>query len=313
MLKILGAGGMGVVYQAEDSHLKRAVALKVMKPALAASDSARRRFLREAQAAAAIEHDHIVSIYQVGEDRGLPYLAMQLLKGETLHERARREGRLPVAEVLRIGREIASGLAAAHRRGLVHRDIKPPNIWLEAGTGRVKILDFGLAREAGGEADVTQRGVIVGTPAYMAPEQATGQVIDARCDLFSLGCVLYRLCTGQLPFHQANAIAVLVAVANDQPPSPPQLNPEVPQPLSDLVMHLLAKDPADRPLSADMVVDALAALEREQTLGGFLRPGSVQTGSGAIRADAPAARQAAPKSPWCACSWGWRWCSAPWP
>src|SRR5262249_40032399 len=140
ILEQLGAGGMGIVFRAEDPALQRAVALKTMKPSLAASESARLRFRREAQAAAAIQHDHIVTIHNVGEDRGVPYLAMQLLQGEPLESRLRREGALPAAEVMRIGREVAAGLAAAHQQGLIHRDVKPANIWLEKERGRVKIL-----------------------------------------------------------------------------------------------------------------------------------------------------------------------------
>ncbi len=189
VLKVLGTGGMGVVFLAEDVLLQRRVALKSMKPSVV-SGQARERFFREARAAAAIEHEHIVSIYQVGEDRGVPYLAMQLLQGEALDERLKRDPVLPTAEVLRIGREIAEGLAAAHERGLIHRDIKPANIWLEGGRGKVKILDFGLARVVGDTSNLTHSGTIVGTPAYMAPEQARGGHVDARCDLFSLGAVL---------------------------------------------------------------------------------------------------------------------------
>jgi serine/threonine protein kinase len=146
VIKILGQGGMGVVFQAEDVKLRRTVALKAMKPAVASGGEAGQRFLREAQAAAAIEHDHIVPIYQVGEDRGAPFLAMQFLRGEPLDARLQRQPVLPVSEVLRIGREIAEGLQAAHERGLIHRDIKPANVWLEEGRDRVKIVDFGLAR-----------------------------------------------------------------------------------------------------------------------------------------------------------------------
>src|SRR5262249_49118746 len=147
-------------------------ALKVMKPALAVSDSARKRFLREAQMAAALDHDHIVHIYQVGEDRAVPFLAMQLLKGESLEARLGRKAPLPVIDIVRIGREAAAGLAAAHDHSVIHRDIKPANLWLEAGGGRVKLLDFGLARAADEDARLTQSGTVAGTPAYMAPEQA---------------------------------------------------------------------------------------------------------------------------------------------
>ena len=201
VLKVLGHGGMGVVFEAEDPQLRRKVALKAMLPTLAASETARKRFLREAQTAAAIEHDHIVPIFQVGEDRGVPFIAMPLLKGEPLDRRLLRESRLPLSEVIRIGRETAAGLAAAHKKGLIHRDIKPANLWLEE-TGRVKILDFGLARAAADSGQLTQSGAIIGTPAYMAPEQVDGKTLDARCDLFSLGCVLYRLSTGELPFQR---------------------------------------------------------------------------------------------------------------
>jgi serine/threonine protein kinase len=276
VLKVLGAGGMGVVFKAEDPMLQRPVALKAMLPILAVSATARERFLREARSAASIKHDHIVHIYQVGEDRGVPYLAMEFLEGEPLDERLKGSEPLSLAEVLRIGREIADGLEAAHLRGLVHRDIKPANIWLETrsdGRGtrdsslapRVKILDFGLARAAGGESHLTQTGAIVGTPAYMAPEQAQGKLLDHRCDLFSLGCVIYRMCTGAAPFKGSDTISTLMAVASHTPQAPQQLRPELPRRLSDLVMALLAKDPAARPATARDVADALAALAQPLT------------------------------------------------
>jgi serine/threonine protein kinase len=263
ILKVLGAGGMGVVFQAEDAALKRNVALKAMLPSLAADKSARQRFVREAQAAAAVEHDHIVPIYQVGEDHGVPFLAMPLLKGESLHDRLQREPVLPVAEVVRIGREAAEGLAAAHAHGLVHRDIKPANLWLEGDAGRVKILDFGLAKAATDAAHLTQLGAVVGTPAYMAPEQGGGQAPDPRSDLFSLGCVLYQACTGRRPFQGADVLATLAALAMHQPPAPHAVRPEVPRALSDLVMHLLAKKPADRPASAQAVAELLERIACE--------------------------------------------------
>jgi serine/threonine protein kinase len=254
---------MGVVFLAEDLHLKRWVALKVMRPSLAASDDFHRRFLREAQLTAAIEHEHIVPVYQVGEDRGVPFLAMKLLRGEILEDRLRRTGgRLPLPEVLRIGREIAEGLTAAHAQRLIHRDIKPANIWLEAGQDRVKIVDFGLARGSGSDATFTQAGTVIGTPAYMAPEQANAQEVDARCDLFSLGAVLYRTATGILPFGGKDTLSVLSALATLTPEPPYRLVPSLPRAFSGLVMRLLAKDPADRPQSAREVVEAIKAIER---------------------------------------------------
>lgn len=236
ILNVLGSGGMGVVLLAEDAQLQRPVALKIMRPGLAANDAARQRFLREARAVAALKHDHIVTIYQVGEDRGVPFLAMEYLEGESLHDRLKRESKLSLSEVLRMGREIAIGLEAAHARGLIHRDIKPANIWLEFSrdpkgsatalasgsrlneTGRVKLLDFGLARSAGGDdAHLTQTGVILGTPAFMSPEQARGEQVDPRSDLFSLGCVLYRMATGLLPFQGRDMVSTLLSLANDHP------------------------------------------------------------------------------------------------
>jgi predicted Ser/Thr protein kinase len=263
VLKVLGMGGMGVVFRARDPQLARPVALKAMLPALATSPAARERFLREARAAAAVKHDHVVTIYQVGEDRGVPFLAMEFLEGESLQDCLKRERRLPVSEVLRIGREVAAGLAAAHRQGLLHRDIKPANLWLEAETRRVKIRDFGLAWAADGNTHLTQTGAVVGTPLYMAPEQAQGEALDERCDLFSLGCVLYRLCTGQLPFKGANTMAILRAIAVGQPTPPGRLNPDVPVALNDLILRLLARDRVERPASAAEVIRALATIERQ--------------------------------------------------
>jgi serine/threonine protein kinase len=291
VLKVLGRGGMGVVFHAEDVVLGRQVALKAMLPELANRPGARERFLREARAAATIEHDHIVTIFQVDESRGVPYIAMPLLRGCSLEDWLRgREGQpLPLPLTLKLGREVARGLAAAHARGLIHRDIKPANIFMQSGdrascpppgsslgaasaaltppladptASRVKILDFGLARSSSGDKNLTQSGVILGTPAYMAPEQArSGGKIDARADLFSLGVVLYRLCTGRLPFVGEDMMGTLMALAMDDPPPPRALNPAIPAALSGLVMRLLQKDPRQRPGSADEVVEAIEALE----------------------------------------------------
>jgi serine/threonine protein kinase len=186
---------------------------------------------------------------------------MELLEGETLDARLGRHGRLPVPEVLRLGREIAEGLKAAHGRGLVHRDIKPANIWLEREDDRVRLLDFGLARAVSTGGNLTEPGAVVGTPSYMAPEQAGGEPVDQRCDLFSLGCVLYGACTGRPPFLGENRSAILKAVLNEQPPQPRELNPMVPAALSDLVMRLLAKEAGLRPASAQQVLDAVTAIE----------------------------------------------------
>jgi serine/threonine protein kinase len=269
ILKILGAGGMGIVFQGEDLLLKRSVAIKLMLPSLAAD--AGQRFLLEAQAMAAVKNEHIVTIYQADQEHGKFFFAMELLKGEPLQERLNRREPLPVGEVLRIGREIAEALAAAHKMGLIHRDIKPANIWLEADpaldtanqAGRVKLLDFGLARIAAQQARLTQRGVLVGTPAYMAPEQALGSAPDARCDLFSLGVVLYQMCTGLQPFHAPDVISTLLQVSQHQPVAPITLHAELPVGLSDLIMQLLQKDADKRPASAAAVVHTLQSLQKE--------------------------------------------------
>jgi serine/threonine protein kinase len=284
ILKILGAGGMGVVFQGHDPVLKRAVAIKAMLPTVAANASNRERFLREAQTAAALENDHIVPIYQVGEDRGIPYLVMRLLQGETLEDRLRRQRPLPMPETLRIVRETAEGLAAAHAHGLIHRDVKPANIWLEAPRGRVLILDFGLARATQDDSGLTQAGVVIGTPAFMSPEQSRGKAVDHRGDLFSLGCVLYQMCTGRLPFHGTDTISRLLALSVDEPPPVRELNAEVPESLADLTAQLLVKNPLHRFPSASGVVEAVEVIEN--TFGFW---GAPKHSSGAASHSLPAA------------------------
>lgn len=263
VLRVLGSGGMGVVFEAEDTLLHRRVALKVMKPSIAADPSATERFLREARGMAAIEHEHVITIHQVGEGDNVPFMAMQLLKGESLADRLARDGRLPVNEALRIAREVAAGLGAAHETGLVHRDIKPDNIWLEAESGRVKLLDFGLARALDGQSKLTQSGMIVGTPNYLAPEQAAGEPVDARSDLFSLGVVLYHTITGKRPFERRTLPATLAAIASDAPlpldAAFAHLNPAV----RNLIEKLLAKDPEQRFTTSGEVIRAIDAAQTQ--------------------------------------------------
>ena len=262
VLKVLGRGGMGMVFQAEDTHLQRPVALKVILPEYAASPLARERFLREARAGAALRSDHVVTVYQVGQDRDTPYLATELLHGETLEARLQRGDSFSIPEVLRVGQEIAEGLAAAHDSGLIHRDIKPANIYLEAPGGRVKLLDFGLARAGGSASQLTQTGRVVGTPEFMSPEQARGEEVGARSDLFSLGAVLYAMCAGQKPFQGSSVMAVLTALAVDTPRPVRELNPAVPPALAALIERLLSKQPAQRPASAREVREQLFAIQR---------------------------------------------------
>ncbi len=197
---ILGRGGMGVVLRGYDPALDRHCAIKVLAPELATSAAARNRFAREARSAAAVVHDHVIPILNVDHERGLPYFVMPVVEGTSLEQRVGDTGPLELKEILRIGMQIASGLAAAHAQGLVHRDVKPANILLENGVERVMITDFGLARAAD-DANMTQSGVIAGTPQYMSPEQARGNDVDHRSDLFSLGSVLYFMGTGRSPFR----------------------------------------------------------------------------------------------------------------
>jgi hypothetical protein len=257
ILEVVGRGGMGVVLRGFDEKLRRVVAIKVLAPEMAASGTARKRFTREARAAAAVSHEHVVTIHAVEEAHQPPYLVMEFVAGVSLQEKLDTEGPPGLKEIVRIGLQTAEGLAAAHRQGLVHRDIKPENILLENGVERVKLTDFGLAR-AVDDASLTHSGVIAGTPLYMSPEQAAGEPIDHRSDLFSLGSVLYALCTGRPPFRADGTHAVLKRVIDDTPRAIQELNPEIPGWLCDLIARLHAKSPADRLPSAQAVADLLA-------------------------------------------------------
>jgi serine/threonine protein kinase/Leucine-rich repeat (LRR) protein len=259
VLQVLGRGGFGIVFRAFDETLQRVVALKVMAPQLAATSPARKRFLREARSSAQVRHENVVQVYEVAE-RPLPYLAMEFIPGETLQQKLDRVGPLDVPETLRIGRQIAEGLAAAHAMDLIHRDIKPGNVLLESGQQKVKITDFGLARTAD-DASISQSGIIAGTPMYMAPEQAQGQPLDQRADLFSLGSVLYQMVAGRPPFRANTTVAVLKRVAEDRPRAIREIIPETPQWLCDIIARLHAKDPDDRYQSAREVADVLADCE----------------------------------------------------
>jgi serine/threonine-protein kinase len=256
VLSVVGRGGMGIVLKARDEILDRIVAIKVMAPQLATSAAARQRFLREARAAAAIRDEHVVDIHAVQEHDGLPYMVMEYINGISLQERLKRKGPVELREVLRIGMQAAKGLAAAHSQGLVHRDIKPSNILLENHVERVKISDFGLAR-AVDDASQTQSGVVAGTPEYMAPEQAKGEIVDHRADLFSLGSVLYAMCAGRPPFRAHGALAVLKRVSEDTPRSLRAINPEIPDWLEAIIARLHAKSPADRIQTAAEVAELL--------------------------------------------------------
>ena len=246
---VVGVGGMGVVLKAVDPALDRVVAIKVMAPHLAHNASARIRFSREAKAAAAVLHPNVIPIHCVSSDDAIPYLVMAYIRGGSLQKRLHREGPLTTVEILRIGSQVAAGLAAAHDQGLVHRDIKPENILLEDGVERVTLTDFGLAR-AVDDASVTREGTIAGTPQYMSPEQARGESVDQASDLFSLGSVLYALCTGRPPFRADLSYGVMRRIIDETAVPIREINPEIPDWLAQIVDRLMSKDKADRYASA---------------------------------------------------------------
>lgn len=294
ILSELGRGAMGIVFKAYDPNLHRVVAIKIMSPQLAAVPLARQRFLREGHSIAAVCHEHVVAIHAIGEVARLPYLVMQFVAGKTLQQRLEQGGPMSTSDILRIGMQAAAGLAAAHAQGIVHRDIKPANLLLENGIERVKLTDFGLAR-AVDDASLTQAGVITGTPQFMAPEQARGETVDARADLFSLGCVLYYMSTGRPPFVGSSVPAVLRHVCETAPRPIRDLNPEIPAWFAGIVDKLLAKQPHERFGSAAGLADLLA-----QCLTHWRQPNAHALPSAAAAlatpTGTPAARRPAP--PW---------------
>ena len=253
---VVGAGGMGVVLKAVDKSLDRTVAIKVLAPHLAANGAARKRFAREAKAAAAVLHPNVIAIHSVSNDESTPYLVMPYVRGTSLQKRLDVQGPLSLTEILRIGSQVAAGLAAAHAQGLVHRDIKPANILLEDGVERVTITDFGLAR-AVDDATMTHSGVIAGTPQYMSPEQARGEAVDQRSDLFSLGSVLYAMCTGHSPFRAETVYGVMRRITDDEPTPVRQINPDMPDWLDLVICRLMSKRAADRFETAALVAELL--------------------------------------------------------
>ena len=278
ILSVLGSGGMGVVLRAYDSTLQRDVAIKVLAPELASNVTARRRFMREAAAAAGINHENVVTIHSVDEVNGLPCIVMQYVAGRSLHARLEAGEPMEVSELVGIGRQIAAGLGAAHARGIIHRDIKPANILLEtpaaAGGGptpceslaeqhgcpparpleRVKITDFGLAR-AIDDASLSQTGIVAGTPLYMSPEQFAGTGVDQRSDLYALGVLLYRMAAGSEPFSGEEINTLRTQHLYERPKRPSEAaRRALPNWLDELILRLLQKDPSARPYSAEEVI-----------------------------------------------------------
>jgi serine/threonine-protein kinase len=254
--EVLGAGGMGVVYRAHDKQLGRAVALKFLLPHYNLDASAKARFLREAHAAAALDHPNLCTVHEVGTtERGLLFLAMSLYEGETLRARLKRDGSLPVSECLEIARQIAEGLQAAHAAGVVHRDLKPGNVML-LPDGTVRILDFGLAKAR--DQSMSETGEHFGTVSYMSPEQVRGDKVDGRADLWALGVLMYEMLTGRKPFNGDEEVAVALAILHDEPPLPSTYRSEISAALESLVLRLLRKDPDKRYASAELLLRDLA-------------------------------------------------------
>jgi eukaryotic-like serine/threonine-protein kinase len=280
ILEHIGGGGMGVVYRAEDLHLSRIVALKFLPPELTRDPEAKARFFQEARTASGLDHPNICTIHEVGEaDDGRLYLAMSHYDGEILRKKIER-GPLDLDEATDIALQIARGLAKAHRGGIVHRDIKPANLMVTSD-GVVKILDFGLAKLAGSAA-ITRTGSSIGTPAYMSPEQARGDEVDHRTDLWSLGVVIYEMVAGRRPFRGEHESAVLYALLNEQPKPLRELRPDVPPELERLVDGLLAKDPADRYPTIDGPLDELKSL-RNETMTTTVRTSPGRPARGGVR------------------------------
>ena len=235
----LGEGGMGVVYKAEDTKLKRTVALKFLPPALTKDPQAKARFVQEAQAAAALDHPNICAVFEIGEAEGTTFFVMPCVKGQSLKEKI-AAGPLSVEEALDIAGQVAEGLKEAHERGIVHRDIKPANIMLTE-KGQSKIMDFGLAKLTA-SADVTQTLGIMGTIAYMSPEQARGEAVDLRADIWSFGAMLYELLTGRMPFGWKHDQTLIYSILNDAPEPPSRLRKDIPRPVEQLIVKTLEKD-----------------------------------------------------------------------
>ncbi len=290
----IGRGGMGIVYCAKDKRLKRNVAIKLLPPELAFRTDIRSRFLREAETAAGLSHPNIVPIYNVEERDNLVYFIMAFIAGDNLATRLQKVGALDTGEVRRILREVADALAFAHKRRVVHRDIKPDNILLDADTGRAMVTDFGIARALTdtGDSRLTATGMAIGTPAYMSPEQSAGESeIDGRSDLYSLGVVGYQMATGDLPFIAPNTPSMLVKHLSEIPMPVDQRRPDLPPDLARVIMMMLEKDPANRFPDAESVVTALSSGVMP-TLRTLQSPaGTVGVGS-ALRGRAPTAPMA---------------------
>ncbi|MEW1913238.1 serine/threonine-protein kinase [Kitasatospora sp. NPDC085895] len=264
--QLIGRGGMAVVYRAEDLRLGRTVAVKLLAPDLARNDVFRERFARESKAAAAIDHPHIVPVYEAGEADGLLYIAMRYVRGRDLRLLLDREGPLSLRQTVRITTQVASALDAAHGHDLVHRDVKPGNILVAEGTDsehpeHVYLTDFGLTKKSLSLSGLTTVGQFVGTLDYVAPEQINGKPVDGRCDVYSLACVVYEMLSGDPPYQRDDDLAQLWAHLNDPPPHLSEHRPNLPAALDDVLIRALAKTPDERYDSCLAFVGALHGVE----------------------------------------------------
>jgi serine/threonine protein kinase len=286
----IGAGGMGEVYRARDPRLERDVAIKVLPAAHMKDPESRLRLLKEARAASALNHPNIITVFDIGSDRGMDYLVMEYVKGNTF-DSVIAGGPLSLSDLIRYGTAVASPLAAAHAIGIVHRDIKPANIMI-AADGQVKILDFGLAKfqpptsDSQATVQMSTPGVVMGTISYMSPEQAHGQALDGRSDIFSLGVVLYEAATGMLPFKGSSSMAILQAVVSEDPPRPSSLNPSLPARFDRVIARALAKNKLERFETADQLSEALRDINQSGDLPAApSAPPSAEPREGAERVD----------------------------
>jgi len=258
--EVLGVGGMGMVFKAVDSELGEVIAIKSLKQELLSEDpTALERFKSEIRLARRISHRNVVRTHDLGEFSGVYYITMEFVEGRSLKDLIRTRGRLPVPATLTVAKQLCRALEVAHEQGVIHRDIKPQNMVVEPN-GLLKVMDFGIARLAKRQSGVTQQGMVVGTPDYMAPEQLMGEEIDERADIYAAGCVIYECLTGKTPFVAENQITLIAKLLEEAPIPPRVINEEVPQALSDLVMRTLAKKPDQRPKSATELHDLLAAI-----------------------------------------------------
>src|SRR3989442_6845660 len=275
--KRIGAGGMGVVYLALDEALQRQVALKTLLPVLAADPEFVARFKHEAQSAAALNHPNITQIYTIGQEGSVPFFAMELIRGRSLEAIVKEKGVIPAAEAAGYVLQAAKGLRHAAQKKLIHRDIKPSNLMLTED-GVVKITDFGLAKVARSETQLTATGEVLGSPGYISPEQASGAALDARSDIYSLGATFYHLVSGRLPFEAPTPVAMIVKHMSEPLRSPRAVNPSVPYPVASAIQKMMAKRPGERFQDYDALI---RELERALAIVSSEAPAAVRAGAGA--------------------------------